>query len=155
MKIMFFLCLLYLAILTGCSGSNQDADDLNLKIKTQQMNSWVNLMPGSKPSFFISGSIQIKNTENSATDSLMLLKCDVLQDDQIIYQLHPGFHKSVDISSRLKSGEEGIFTINLSPGAPINKELNLEKPVSISLYLSALNKVIVHKIDSIYIIKTY
>jgi hypothetical protein len=155
MKIMFFLCLLYLAILIGCSGSNQDVNNLNLKIKTQQINSWVNLMPGSKSSFFISGSIQVKNTENSAIDTLMLLKCDVLQEDKIIYHLYPGFHKSVDISSRLKSGEEGIFTINLSPGAPIKKELNLEKPVSINLYLSALSKVIVHKIDRIYVIKTY
>lgn len=155
MKHMLFLCLLYLTIFTACSGSKQDAEDLNLKIITQQINSWVNLMPGSKPSFFISGSIQIKNNEKSAIDTLLLLKCDVFQEDRLTYQLHPGFQNLPDINSRLKPGDEGVFTINLSPGTPIKKELNLEKPVSINLYLSALNKVIVYKIDSIYIKKTY
>src|ERR1035437_1442827 len=141
-KILIFLFLLPV-VLIGCSGSQSEAHDLNLKIITRQINSWVNLMPGSKPSFFISGSIQIKNTENSAIDTLLLLKCDVLQEGRLIYQLHPGFQNFLDISSRLKPGEEGIFTINLSPGTPIKKELNLEKPVSINLYLSALSKVIV------------
>ena len=155
MNHMSIFCLLYLTIFTGCLGSKQDAEDLNLKIITRQINSWVNLMPGSKPSFFINGSIQIKNTGNSTIDTLLLLKCDVFQEDRLIYQLHPGFQNLLNINSSLKPGDDGVFTLNLSPGTPVKKELNLEKLVSINLYLSALNKVIVVKIDSIYVLKTY
>jgi hypothetical protein len=55
----------------------------------------------------------------------------------------------------MNPGSDRIFTLYLPTGTPIKKELNLEKSVSVDLYLSALNKVKQYEIDSIYVIKTY
>jgi uncharacterized membrane protein len=155
MKQIQIILFLLLFILTGCSGSQLGTNDLKLEIITQQINSWVNLMPGSKPSFFISGSIKIKNNEGMFIDSVRLLKCEVLQEGKTIYELHPNLRSSVSIIEPMNPGNERIFTLYLPSGTPIKKELNLEKPVSIDLYLSAFNKVKQHKIDSIHVMKTY
>jgi hypothetical protein len=155
MKQILFPGFLLIIILSRCSGSQSVANDLKLEFLTQEINSWVNLMPGSKPSFFISGSIKIKNKENAVIDSIKLLKCIVLQAGQTLYELHPELTSSVSIMDPMNSGNDRIFTLYLPAGTPIKKELNLDMPVSISLYLSALNKIKQYKIDSIYVMKTY
>jgi hypothetical protein len=155
MKLILFLTLLFLAALTGCSGSRQSVDDLKLEIVNHQIDSWVNLMPGSKPSFFISGSINIRNNEESFIDSVRLLKCVVLQENNKLYELHPDFRNSVWNMDPMQPGTDRVFTLYLQTGTPIRKELNFEKPVAISIYLSALNKISHYKIDSIYVMKTY
>jgi hypothetical protein len=153
MKQLLGLWFFLLFSFTGCSGSQSGTNNLKLEIITVKVDSWVNLMPGSKPSFFISGSIKIKNNEDAVIDSVNLLKCEVLQDAKIIYDLHPILRSSV--SEPLKPGIDRIFKLYLPTGTPIRKDLNLEKPVSIDFYLSALNKVKQYKIDSIYVMKTY
>ena len=155
MKQIQIILFLLLFILTGCSGSQLGSNDLKLEIITQQINSWVNLMPGSKPSFFISGSIKIKNNEDAFIDSVQLLKCEVLQEGKTLYELHPNLRSSVSIIDPMNPGTDRIFTLYLPTGTPIKKELNLDKPVSIDLYLSAFNKVKQLKIDSIHVMKTY
>jgi hypothetical protein len=155
MKQALILLFILLVILTGCSGSQSETNDLKLDIVTQQINSWVNLMPGSKPSFFISGSLKIKNNEHAVLDTVKLLKCEVLQEGKTIYELHPDLRSSVSIMDPMSPGNDRIYTIYLPTGTPIKKELNLEKSVSLGLYLSALNKVKRYIIDSIYVMKTY
>jgi hypothetical protein len=144
-----------LFIFTGCSGAKSTADTLKLEIITQQADSWVDLMPGSKPSFFISGSIKIRNNEDIPIDSIRLLRCNVLQEGKILYELHPGLNSTEGINAPLIPGADRIFTFNLPQGTLIKKELNLEKTISIDLHLSALNKVKLHLIDSIQVIKAY
>jgi hypothetical protein len=148
---MFFL----IAVLTGCSGSRQSTNDLKLEIVNHQIDSWVNLMPGSKPFFFISGSINLKNNEESNIDSVRLLKCEVLQEGNKLYELHPDLRSSVWNMDPMQPGTDRLFTLYLQSGTPIKKELNFEKPVTISLYLSALKKMNQYNIDSIYVMKTY
>ena len=155
MKLILFSMILLLAVLTGCSGSRQSTNDLKLEIVNHQIDSWVNLMPGSKPSFFISGSINIRNNEESDIDSVRLLKCEVLQEGNKLYELHPDLRSSVWNMDPLQPGTDRLFTLYLQSGTPINKELNFEKPVTVSLYLSALNKMNHYNIDSIYVMKTY
>ena len=155
MKRILFPMLLLILILIGCSGSQSVSNELKLEITSHEINSWVNLMPGSKPSFFISGSINIRNNEDSYIDSIHLQKCEVLQEGNKLYELHPDLRNSVWNMDPMKPGTDRLFTLYLQTGTPIKKELNLDKPVSISLYLSALNKVTYYKIDSIYVMKTY
>jgi hypothetical protein len=144
-----------LFILTGCSGSQSGANELKLEIIIQQINSWVNLMPGSKPSFYISGLIKIKNNENALIDSVKLLKCMVFQDGKMLYELHPDLRSSASHMDPMNPGNDRIFTLYFPTGTPIKKELNLEKPVSIGFYLSALSKTKEYKIDSIHVMKIY
>ncbi|MDR3609083.1 MAG: hypothetical protein P4L27_00805 [Ignavibacteriaceae bacterium] len=155
MKRISILLFSLIIVYYGCSGAKSTTDTLKIEVMTQQSNSWVNLMPGSKPSFFISGSIKIKNDENIALDSIQLLKCNILQEGKTIYNLIPGFRSVDDIKAPINSGTDRIFTFYLSPGTPINKELDMDKLISIELYLSALNKVKLHIIDNINVIKTY
>src|ERR1039457_3458566 len=146
---------LLLIILTGCSVSQSGENDLKLEIITKQFNSWVNLMPGSKPSFFISGSILIKSNENAVLDSVHLLKCEVIQQGKLLYVLHPDL-QSHDYNMDLVIPHAArFFSVNLPSGTPIKKELNLEEPISIDLYLSIINKVYRQRIDSINVLKTY
>jgi hypothetical protein len=155
MKKVLIILFLLPVILIGCSGSQSEANDLKLDIIARQINSWINLMPGNKPSFFISGSLKIKNNEYVVIDSVKLLKCEVLQEGKTLYELHPELRSSVSIMDPMNPGSDRIFTLYLPTGTPIKKELNLEKSVSVDLYLSALNKVKQYEIDSIYVIKTY
>jgi hypothetical protein len=155
MKLVLISLSLLLALLTCCSGSKPDADDLNLEIVSHQVNSWVNLMPGSKPSFFISGSLNIKNNGNIPIDSIHLLKCVVLQEGNKLYELHPDLRSAVNSTDPLVPGSDRLFTLYLPTGKPILKELNFEKPVTVSLYLTSVNKMKLFNIDSIYVLKTY
>jgi hypothetical protein len=155
MKQILILSFILLVILIGCSGSQSETNDLKLEIVTQQINSWVNLMPGGKPSFFISGSLKIKNNEHAVLDTVRLVKCEVFQEGKTLYELHPDLRSSVSITDPMGPGNSRIFTLYLPTGTHITKELNLEKPVSLGLYFSAINKVKGFIIDSIYVIKTY
>jgi hypothetical protein len=139
----------------GCSGSKPADETLKLQIMTEKADSWVNLMPGSKPSFFISGSIKIRNDEEISIDSIRLLLCNVLQEGKKLYVLHPSFSSSDGINTPLNPGSEKIYTFNLPPGTPIKKELNTVSPISLELIFSALNKINLHVIDSIQVVKTY
>ena len=140
-------------LLLGCSSSQYENNDM--EIKTRKMESWVNLMPGSKPSFYFSGSIIITNNENVVIDSIRMLNCYVMQDGKTLYELHPEFNFSGNILEPIFPGKDRIYTFSLSPGAPIQKELNLEKPVSLELNLTALNRVKHYKIDSITVVKAF
>lgn len=146
---------LFLVILVGCSGSQSENKDLKIEIITQHIDSWVNLMPGSKHSFFISGLIKIRNNENVVFDTVKLLKCEILQEGQVLYELHPDFRSSASQWKPMNPDSAGIFTISLPAGTQIKKDLIFEKPVSIDLYLSACNKVKCYRIDSIYVMRTY
>ena|ERR1039457_7097453 len=155
MKPILFTDLLLLVILIGCSGSQSGENDLKLEIITKQVNSWVNLMPGSKPSFFISCSLLIKSNQNAVLDSVHLLKCEVTQDGKLLYVLHPDLQSSDYNMDLVIPYAARVFSFNLPSGILIKKELDFEEPISIVFYLSALNKVIVHKVDSIKVVKTY
>jgi hypothetical protein len=145
----------FLIMLCGCSASNSGSGDLNLEVVTQQADSWVNLMPGSTHSFFISSTINIRNEEDAPIDSLALLKCEIRQEGKTIYVLHPVLKKTSEVHNPLNPDSEGIYTINLPVGTPVLKDLDLEKTVSIYFYLSAFNKVKVHEIDDIKVVKAY
>ena len=154
MKQMLISLFLILSIFNGCSGSQSGVDALKLEIKTQKFESWVNLMPGSRPFFYISGLLNIKNNEEATIDSVQILKCEVLQEGKTLYELHPYLRSSVSMLDPFNPGTERTYKLYLLTGTPIKKELNLEKPVSIYLYLSSLNKVKQHLIDSIQVLKT-
>jgi hypothetical protein len=155
MKFILSAGLFLFTILIGCSSSLQSTNDLKLEIVNHQIDSWVNLMPGSKPSFFISGSINIRNNEESNIDSVRLIKCEVLQEGNKLYELHPDLRSSVWNMDPLQPGTDRLFTLYLQSGTPIKKELKFEKPITVSLYLSALNRMNHYNIDSIYVMKTY
>ncbi|MDR3667626.1 MAG: hypothetical protein P4L35_12355 [Ignavibacteriaceae bacterium] len=155
MKPILLIGFLLLVILIGCSGSQTDSNNLRVEIKTYRVNSWVNLMPGSKPSFFISGSIKIRNNENTGIDSLKLLKCEVRQSGKILYVLHPEFMSSVDPDVLFNPGSDRTYSLNLTAGIPVIKALNYDKLVSVDLYLSAINKIARINIDSIFVVKAY
>jgi hypothetical protein len=155
MKYAMFPLSLILALLTGCAGSKPDVDNLKLELLTNHVSSWVNLMPGSKPSFFISGSVEIRNNEITSIDSIHLIKCVVLQGGNKLYELHPDLRSAVNTADPIVPGSDRLFTLYLPTGTPITKELSFEKPITVSLYLTAINKMILINIDSIYVMKTY
>jgi hypothetical protein len=155
MKQQLIFLVLPLLILSGCSGSQAVNNDLKLEIISKQMDSWVNLMPGSRPSFYISGSIKIKNNENVAIDSVRMLRCNVIQDGKILYEFHPDFSSIGNALGPILPGKDRTFTLHIPPGTPIKKELNFEKAVSFNLYLAALNGIKQYKIDSINVVKVY
>jgi hypothetical protein len=154
MKLLVLLLPL-LIMMYGCSASQSVSGSLKLEVVTQQADAWINLMPGSTHSFFISSTINVRNNEPSPIDSIQLLKCEVQQEGRTIYVLHPVIKKTSEVHNPLNPDSEGIFTINLPPGTPVLKELDLDKPISIYFYLSALNKIKIHEIDTISVVKAY
>lgn len=89
--------LLYLTIsllLFSCSASKKRNSDVNLsEIKYTVSDSgsyaWINLMPGGKPRFHVSGDIEIMGTGNFEQDSLKLDEIKVFQKEKFLYSFHP------------------------------------------------------------------
>ena len=154
MKLSLLFKVLPLFLLLGCSASQTVSNDIKMEIKTRKMESWVNLMPGSKQSFFISGELIIESKESAFLDSVHLLKCEISQQSKLLYELHPDF-QIVNINMDLVNADGRLVFINLSSGVPIKKELNLEKSISMEIYLTAINKVYHHRIDSVNVAKAY
>ena len=155
MKPMMMFLFVFIVMFMGCSGSQFRNDDLKIEIISQKIDAWVNLMPGSKPSFYVSGSLTIRNNENTLIDSIKVLECQVFQQHKTLYELHPVLRGAGNVTEPLIPGTSRTCFLFFPDGNPVIKELDLEKPVSIELFLSAFNKVKQHTIDSIFVLKTF
>ena len=150
MTIGYFLIFLS-HVLTGCGSSKSGESDLN-GIKNLNANVWINLMPGSRSAFYVSGSAELN--QSASTDSIKLLNCEVLQDGKNIYELYPD---SKNPSGFLTDPEQSAGKkISFSfAGVDIKKELNHDKTESLIFHIKISNMIKTFKIQSIEITQAY
>lgn len=149
--LIFLIGVLYL---TGCSGSKETGNELAINIDPVKVDSWVNLMPGDEPSFFVTGLLRIRNNNDFEIDSLKL-RLNVYQDDNILYSIKPAIDASAEEKSIFKPGIEREFTFAVERGQKINKNMNFDKPVDLEFMFSAEGKLCCYKLDSVNVEKAY
>ena len=147
------LCILTL-ILASCSGSKPGSGDLPLITTNLKADAWINLMPGSMSTFFVTGSFNITNTSDSTINSLQIIKCLVSQNNDIIYNLIPDLKDTLGSLLSMKPGQskKGIFT---SKGVELKNEFNTDKTVDLRIILFSTNKTKEVLIPRIKITKVY
>lgn len=149
------LSLIFIAvILTGCFTIKPVDNQLYIKAEVVKIDSWVNLMPGSKETFHVSGIIRIMNNEKFDLDTLTT-RMNVIQDDSVIYSVYPEMDPVVNINSPLKKGTEKELTFVLDKGLDIKKELDYDKPVKFEFIFNSKTKVRSFKTEFVNIEKAY
>ncbi|MCP5062499.1 MAG: hypothetical protein GY936_08555 [Ignavibacteriae bacterium] len=94
--------------------------DVNLNI--EKTLSWVNLMPGSKPKFHISGNVNLLNGEGYNLENTKLKFVKVFQFGKEMYFVIP----KVRVENKNDSVKIMFSTLR---GLSVNKELNMNKNV--------------------------
>jgi hypothetical protein len=99
------------------------------RINVMKIYAWVNLMPGAKPKFHITGSIELLDDSKYELKNLHIKKINIIQNDNAIYQITPKVEEKL-----LKSKKEFLFsTIR---GLNYTTFLEKEKPIEVELEFS-------------------
>jgi hypothetical protein len=120
--------------LAGCSGSQTSNIELPLTIDNIQADAWINMMPGSQQTFFVTGSFRVKNYGDSSVSSINITKCLVSQNKNVIYNLIPVIQDTLGSPLSVAPGQLKKASFS-SKGVGLQNEFNLDQPVDLTLYL--------------------
>ena len=97
---------------------------------------WINMMPGTNATFFVTGTITLNNYGDSTVNSIKIIKCLVSQNKDLIYDLIPDIKDSLGSVLSVAPGkfEKGLFS---SKGVELKNEFNPDKPVDLILLLAS------------------
>ncbi len=154
----FLFIIITLQFFSGCCSVSQTHNNLlNISVNHSGIYCWLNLMPGGKPTFHISGNLAIKNEETFKIKKIGLKEIILLQDDNPIYKFNPLFEPvNEDTSDKeLKIEETKDFHIGLRSGLSIATELDSERPINAKLFFVSDEKTFEYNILNIRIEKAY
>ena len=134
MKIPVIILFVLTLVLAGCSGSQTGNNELPLTFYNSHADAWINMMPGSQQTFFVTGSFRVKNNGDSPVSNIKIIKCLVSQNKDVIYDLIPVLQDSLGSPLSVAPGqlEKALFT---SKGVALQNEFNPDQPVDLTIYL--------------------
>ncbi len=148
----FFISIIFTLFLISCgcsknteqnsSGKNEIEKKMN-KIKVEEINSWLNLMPGAESKFFISGSLKIETS-----DSVNLNSLSIFQNEKSIYKIVPEFEVEIQ-------NENVLLKFFNNGGEKPAQNIDYEKPVIVQFNLNFGNENIEFSADSIFVERVY
>lgn len=139
----------------GCAEKMPGSNKLNLTINVVKSYAWVNLMPGGRHSFHLSGDIKIKNNSDEPVTNIELQQIAIFNDTLEILKFKPIFNGGSDKSGyNIQPKDEKDFSITAPDKINIDK-LNDLKVVSLLLKFSSEDKTFDYKIDSVKIERVY
>ena len=143
-------------IFPGCCAEKlPDNNKLNLIINVVKSYAWINLMPGARHSFHLSGEIKIQNNSDEPITNLKLWQITVYDDSIEVLKFKPLFSNLKDksvtgfIPKDLKD-----FSIAAPDKINIDKFRNL-KVINLLLKFSSDDKTFDYKIDNVEIERVY
>jgi len=75
----------------SCSPSSQKNEIQNFEVIITEMNTWLNLMPGSPGKFFLQGEIIIKNLTNETIEEISIDTVKVYSQEKLLFNFIPIF----------------------------------------------------------------
>ncbi len=104
--------------------------------------------------FFVTGTLNIKNSSDSAINTIKILKCVVYQNNNVIYTLTPDLKDSLGSLLSISPGQvvTGKFS---NKGVELINEFNPDKPIDLMIYLVSSNKTKQVSIPGVKITKAY
>ncbi len=120
-----FLAIIFAFTNGGCSGNVARNSNLNLKIKLQNENAWLNLMPGDNSTFHFTGKLSIINTGTDSIKKIQLTELDIYSGSTLVYKLTPVFINPDSAGDfTLPPLIEKQFSFGLPLGIKIKKEIS-------------------------------
>ena len=107
-------------------------------------------MPGSPGSFHISGEIKIKNNESKVLDSVTIASVEVNQNENLLYSFIPECE-----SKKIYPGEKVLIKFVSPKRLSINKSLNPEKYIDLTIHFYSDGKSLNYKAEKIKLEKAY
>ncbi len=104
--------------------------------------SWVNLMPGAKPKFHISGKINLLKGDGYNIKTTFLKYIKVFQDGKEIYFIKPKIRE-------INRGNIKHYVYSTISGLSIVKELNTKKNVDFEFVFKDGNKELLYQVKNV------
>jgi len=144
------LVLFYILLLTSCTTSQIDSNNLSEKIRIIDVESWLNMMPGGPGSFHIIGKYEIAD---SLEFEVELTKIKVLSDSIDIYIItKENYIVEKQIDNNLKIIEYAFHT---KPGIGLNERIQLINQMDVKLFFDFEGREIVKELNSIELTRAY
>lgn len=121
-------------------------DDLRINIK--KIYAWVNLMPGAKPRFHITGSIELLEYSKYDLENISIKKISVIQNKNRIYQFTP------KIEEKLLNNKKA-FLFSTIRGLLLTTALDIEKKIEVELIIRDSASEIIYIIPDVKISEVY
>lgn len=115
-------------------------NDVNLEIEKSV--SWVNLMPGSRPKFHISGSVALLQSDDYDYEITELKLVKVYQGGKEIYYIKP------KVMERPGEKLKNIIYSTIT-GLSVNRDLDLKKPVDFEMVFDENGEELIYMIKGI------
>lgn len=156
--LILFLLALSIFGLTGCSSSAPEIrtttkiaegiykDDLRINIK--KIYAWVNLMPGAKPRFHITGSVELLEASEYDLENVTIKEINIIQNRKSIYKFSPKIKEEIHLN--IKS-----FLFSTIRGLLYTSILDREKRIDVELLISDSSTEIIYKIKDVEISEVY
>lgn len=100
--------------------TNKDEIQLNV----ENIYSWINAMPGSKPRFHVTGELEILDDSNYDIKNIRIIKITILQDQKMIFMFRPKIKEELS-----KDGK--TLTFSTIRGLLVNAALDKKKAIDI------------------------
>jgi len=153
-NILLLITAIVINIIPGCNPSFDNGRELDIKISSVKINAWENLMPGKEATFYISGTVNIKNKGKDALNSIRLREIKIFQGSD-----------SVSSSRILFSSPSGNNSINPDKAAHFDfklnwilnsiKKINMDKLISVKLIFTSSGKNYNFTVNNLKIEKVY
>ena len=146
-------------IMIGCSSSKtiKSGGTLNLMVKPNVMNVWVNLMPGTrKPKLHVLGEANVKNLSDNPIKNLVINKIEIYQDQESLFSFTPDFdQQNVTGSLEFLPGELRLYAFSTKSGLDVVQNLNFDEPISVVIEFSSYGDTYFATVDSVKIKRVY
>ncbi len=120
--------------------------DVNLNV--EKTISWVNLMPGSKPKFHISGKFNLLKSDDYNIENMKLKYVKVYQSDKEVYFVKP----KVRVEDK---GDIKQIMFSTLRGLSINKKLNTKQNVMFEFIFNDTSNDFIYQIKDVELQEVY
>ena len=155
-RLLFFsLGIAALFLLSGCASETEEGGrEKGVSLSIGQQNVWVNLMPGTKPTFHCTGVVLLYNTTDKSVSDITLTEIEVFQKDEKFFTFTPIVERTDQKGGVLESQTEAIYNFT-SPDEIAIEDLNLQKPVKLKLYFKTSLGTLTITGDDTVLLKAY
>lgn len=153
-----FSIILFVFLLVGCSSSipetrtvakiSEEIYKNDLRINIKQIYAWVNLMPGAKSRFHITGSIELLEDTEYDIENVTIKKINIIQNKNTIYQFTPKIEAKIEQNKK-------SFLFSTIRGLLLTSILNREKTIDVELLFSDSSSEIMHLIPNVEIYEAH
>ena len=149
-----FILSLFILGINGCSSSVPEVktvpkisegiykDDLRINVK--KIYAWVNLMPGAKARFHITGSIELLEDSEYDLKNVTIKKINIIQSKETIYQFTPKTKETFEQNKK-------SVVFSTIRGLLLTTILDREKSINVELLLSDSSNEIIYLIPNVEI----